>query len=418
MTDGASMQDRTSTMSLRCRLTLVGFGHADERPSMGPQTSNVILDKSEPGRVGPGEPGRHAPARNDQRDIPFLSVSRRSCAILAAIVALAGARAAALDTVDVAGTSAPRGRTRLSGRVVDYTGRQLVLELPGGRRQEIPGDRVLDVKTDYEPQQVEGDRLLGQGQYGAALELYQRAIAAEKRPWVKRLILARMVWSFQGLAQKEPEQAQRAGEAFLALVQSDPSTPYFDCIPLAWIPAQPPPLLEQTAQGWLARDAREAPAAVLLGASHLLPTAKRPEALAKLRRLATNPDKRIALLALAQGWRAAVNPGDDQLEGWERAIGQMPEPLRAGPYFALGRGHLQRQRWEDAALALMRVPILYPQHRELAARALLESARALERLARPKEAARLYREVLNSYAGASPAVEARSRLKEMTAGDG
>ena len=340
-------------------------------------------------------------------------MSLRRWLTLACIMAAWSGQAAALDTVEVAAASAPRGRTRLSGRVVDYTGRQLVLELPGGRRQEIPGDRVLGVKTRYDPQQVEADRLLEKGQYAEALALYQRAIAGEKRPWVKRLILARMVWCFQGLGQAQP-----AGEAFLALVQSDPSTPHFDCIPLAWIPAQPPALLQETARGWLARDERKAPAAVLLGASHLLPTAERPAALARLQRLATNPDKRIALLALAQTWRAAANPSDDQLEGWQRGVEQMPEPLRAGPYYALGRGYLQRQRWEDAALALMRIPIVYAQHRHLAARSLLEAARSLERLDRPKQAARLYRELLKSYPEAPSAAEARSRIEEMAGGDG
>lgn len=340
-------------------------------------------------------------------------MSARRRLTLAWIVAFCGAATAAADTVELAAASAPRGRTKVSGRVLEYTGRQLVLELAGGRTQEFPGPRVLRVETDYGPDQVAADRLFTGSQYAEALPLYRQAVDREKRVWVKRLILARMVWCYQALGQAQP-----AGEVFLLLLQSDPSTPYFDCIPLAWVPAQPPPLLAQTAGAWLARDERQEPAAVLLGASHLLPTAKRPEALAKLQRLVTNADKRIARLALAQTWLAAANPDDEQLAGWQRAVDEMPEPLRAGPYFALGRGYLARQRWEDAALALMRIPILYPRHVQLAARSLLEAGVALERLGRPRQAARLYRELLRSYPESRPAAEARGRVKEMAGREG
>lgn len=329
------------------------------------------------------------------------------CLTLAWIAAFGYGQAVALDTVEL--STAAGARTRLTGTVLEYTGRQLVLELPGGRRQEISGDRVLRVLTDYDRQQVEADRLLEKGELAQALSLYRQALAAESRAWVKRLILAGMVRCLQGLGQVQP-----AGDTFLALVASDPSTPYFDCIPLAWIPTEPSPLLAQTAEGWLGRDEEQAPAAVLLGASHLLPTARRPAALVKLRRLSTGADRRIGQLALAQTWRAEAQPGDDQLAAWQRAVEQMDGPLRAGPYFVLGQAYLQRQQAEEAALALLRIPILYPQHRDLAARALLDAGRALERLNRADQATRLYREVLGTYPGSPAAAEAQSRADQTT----
>ena len=327
------------------------------------------------------------------------------------IVALGCCQAVAGDTVEVAGAGG--GLRRYTGRVLEYTGRHLLLELPNSTRQEIPGNLVLRVITDYAPQQVEADRLLGKGQFTQALPLYRRALSTETRDWVKRLILARMVWCFQGLGQSQP-----AGDAFLALVASDPSTPYFDCIPLAWITSEPSPLLQQTARQWLARNQRQIPAAVLLGASYLLPTAERPAALAKLKRLATSGDRRIGQLATAQIWRTAANPDDDQLQAWQRAIEQMDESLRAGPYFVMGRAYAARHKWEESALAMMRVPILYGQHSLLAARSLLETGRSLERLGRPGEAARLYRELLGSHAGTPAATEAQGRLEQMAGGEG
>jgi len=40
--------------------------------AIGSQESNVVFAKSEPGRVGPERPGRHAPARKNEHDITFL----------------------------------------------------------------------------------------------------------------------------------------------------------------------------------------------------------------------------------------------------------------------------------------------------------------------------------------------------------
>jgi tetratricopeptide (TPR) repeat protein len=329
---------------------------------------------------------------------------RGSYTLLIGVAIVCCGRAAAQDTVEVATGS---GRTRLTGQVVDYTGRQLILEGAGARRQEIPADRVLRVETPYGPRQLEADRRLEKKEFAEALALYRRALDEEQRRWVRRLILARMVWCSLALGQPEA-----AGEIFLLLIQSDPSTPYFDCIPLAWVPAQPSPRLEQAALAWMAQSEQEMPAAVLMGASHLLPTSQRSAALARLQRLSTNADRRIAQLAYAQTWRAAVNVDDTQLDAWDRSIRQMPEPLRAGPYYALGRSAAQRQQWERAATALMRIPILFPQHRALAAAALLDAGYALERLKQPAEAARLYRELVAAYPECRAAAEAKGRLEE------
>jgi tetratricopeptide (TPR) repeat protein len=223
---------------------------------------------------------------------------------------------------------------------------------------------------------------------------------------VRRRITAQIVWCEQACG-----QPVAAGEEFLILVRSDPETPYFACIPLAWLPAQPSPELEQAARGWLGRN--ELPAATLLGASHLMSTA-RPQALDCLKQLATSSDSRIAQLAIAQSWRAAVvTAGEDEVAGWERAIERMPEGLRAGPYYVLGSALLRQQRWERAALALMRVPILYPVDQSLAARCLLDAGSALERLGRPQQAVGLYRELTAMHAPPRDQTEARSRLEAL-----
>jgi TolA-binding protein len=120
-------------------------------------------------------------------------------------------------------------------------------------------------------------------------------------------------------------------------------------------------------------------------------------------------------LALAQTRRAAVATADEtKLAAWQRTIEKIPEPLAAGPHFVLGLALAQRQQWEQSALAMMRVAILYPRQRALAARSLLEAGRALERLERTKQAVHLYRELIREYPKTRPVAGARGRIEAVS----
>ena len=271
----------------------------------------------------------------------------------ALLLALLATPSPAQDTVRVASPSSTHGYAEWKGRVVDYTGRELVLQLSSGLPRNFPADQVLRIETQHVPQHVEADGQFAQGELQAALAQYAQARNSEPRKWVRRQITAQMVWCYRALGQWE-----NAGKEFLdVLLAGDPSTPYFACIPLAWVRREPSLTLEKTAQQWLLRDER--PAAALVGASHLLSTNYYSRALGKLKQLAADPDERIAFLALAQVWRtAAVTADAEQLNQWQGTIERMPEPLRPGPYYVLGAAEAQRQRWEQAAVAWMRIPIL------------------------------------------------------------
>ncbi len=331
-------------------------------------------------------------------------IARRLLLLIAAFLPLAGSAVAEALVIMSTGGG---GVTKVGGRIVDYTGEGLLLELAGGRQQTFPAEKVLSVSTQYDPKQVEADASLAADDFARALALYRQARTAETRPWVRRQITARMVWCYRGLG-----QPGSAGEEFLLLIRSDPTTPYFDCIPLAWIPSQPSASLERAARQWL--DRADMPAAVLLGASHLLPTAVRATALARLKQLTSARDRRIAQLAVAQIWRAAVVTANDrQLAAWARTIEEMPESLQAGPYYVLGLARAHRHQWEEASLALLRTPILFTRQRHQAAQCLLDAGRSLEKIDRPKKAARLYRELIDTYPETRCVAEARGRLEEM-----
>ncbi len=298
-------------------------------------------------------------------------------------------------------------RARLSGRIVEYTGKELHLELPGGRLQRIAASQVVKVEAAYSQAYRDAEEEFRRRRYQEALTLYRRAMDQQPRRWMQRNIMARVVWCYRGLKQLAP-----AGEAFLALVRDDPDTQFFDCIPLAWMPVEADPQTVHAARQWLQRPE---PAAVLMGASHLLVGPQRGEAIERLRQLVASPEHRIAQLSNAQLWRTAVaTAGGQQLDNWAEAIELMSENLRAGPLFVLGTAQLQNKHWEDAALSFLRVAIVYPQDRSLAAQALLGSARALQEAKHTAEAIRLYRELLREYPEETrTAAEAKVRLEQL-----
>ncbi len=312
---------------------------------------------------------------------------------------------AAQDTVIIA--SGQRGQVKVTGRILDFTGRRLQVELADGQRQGFDARRVLRIETQYTDQQTRADALLAEHRFSEALALYRQALGEESRRWVRRRILAAQVRCYRAL-----DQLDLAGEAFLRLISDDPDTLDFDCIPLAWATRPLPVALEDAAREWMQRDE---PTAKLLGASHLLTSGARQTAIARLRKLSTDSDRRIAQLATAQGWRATVTAArESDVDSWQRMIQQMPEPLAAGPYYMLGMARLRLEHRERAALALMRVPILYPDQRRLAGRSLLEAGRALEQLGRIKQAAGLFRELIQKYPDDQRLVaEAKSRLETL-----
>lgn len=307
------------------------------------------------------------------------------------------------DTVYLSSPSSSQGVARVTGTITDYSSAGLVIET-GGSSRTFPAENVARIETHRIAAHQRAESLLAAGDFPAALAAYRAARDQETRPWVRREITAEIVWCCRALGQL----SAAAGE-FLLLVRADPATPYFDCIPLAWYPSAQSAQLDQDARNWIRQES--IPAAVLLGASYLLPTELGGAAIDRLQKLSTGADKTIAQLALTQTWRTAVISADAaKITSWERNLESLPPRLRAGGYYVVGQGWARLGEWEKSALALMRIPILYPRDRQLAAQALLDSGMALERLQRRDEALGLYRELLKDYPESPRVAEAQARL--------
>ncbi len=76
---------------------------------------------------------------------PRVRVDPRVPLLALAITTLLAAPLAAHDTVILRGKAG--GETRVTGQIVDYTGRELTVQLPGGTTQRFPAEQVLDVRS-------------------------------------------------------------------------------------------------------------------------------------------------------------------------------------------------------------------------------------------------------------------------------
>ncbi len=316
--------------------------------------------------------------------------------------------AEAQDTVILRISDRP---TERNGRVVEYSAAGLVLERPDGRRQSYPADQVVSVRSEKTAAHLAADESFDLGRFAQAVDQYREAKESEKRRWVWQQMTVRRVWCYRALRQVEWACQEFVLLPRLGIPISDEQ---MACIPLAWTAGQPSETLQSAAVQWLGYT--DDPVVALLGASHLLMAGSRSsEALARLKQLATAADSRVAQLAQAQIWRTVTpTAGPAPLDTWSRLIEQIPEPLRAGPYYVLGHARTNHKQHEQAALALLRVPILYPRHGPLAARALAEAGQNLQQLGRPLQAAQLYREAIAADADPIATAEARSRLKLLT----
>ena len=359
-----------------------------------------------------------------RKGMRFLSWSRRSRSVfhpcqsvanllrgiaIAALLLVIGSAAFAQppDTLTIATGADHSGRQRLTGRVVDFAGEVLTWENVAGTQTEIAADRVVEIEANWNDDHRAADRFFDSGEYAAALNMYAKAIGPESRLWVRRLILSRAVWCC-----RNTNQTHRAVQTFVALVKSDPATPYFECIPLAWTPTAADAQLTATATAALALD--QPAAAQLVGASWLVSGGEGVKAAETLRRLTTHADRRIAVMAETQLWRTNLGGSiADSADRFGDTTARLPFELQAGPAILWGDALTAAGRNEEAALAYLRVPVLHPLAGDLAPEAWYRAAKALAADGRREEALLALRSLMAEHPNSPLAPAARQRLELM-----
>jgi tetratricopeptide (TPR) repeat protein len=316
--------------------------------------------------------------------------------------------AAAQDTVITSSASDPAARIKKQGEIVDYTGGELTLKTTFGTTERIPAARVVEIKSTWTPAHQAASAARNEGRLDEAIEAFREAKREEKRPWAQRRIMAELT-----AAHLEAGRIDAAGNQFLEIVLADPATIHFDVIPIAWRAAPPDPVLEVRAGQWLA--SKKLPAARLLGASWLLSGGQRVAATTALDELAGSSDPRIAGLATIQQWRTKlVTAKPDEISRWHAQLEKLPRDIQAAGWYILGDLYARQNKSEQAAIAYLKLPLLFREQRATAADALLAAGKQLEKMGEASQAAGLYRELVRDFAHLPAAAEAQTRLKELT----
>ncbi|MFI4875997.1 MAG: tol-pal system YbgF family protein [Blastopirellula sp. JB062] len=336
--------------------------------------------------------------------------SLRSIPIALFTITVGVVGAAAEDRVYLRLAAESRAPEAYVGTIEEYTGETLTMKTRSGRSIEIPAAKVARIESDWPDLMRHAQTLVKKKKFAEAEIAFQEAYRAETRRWVKRLLIAETARCRRNLGRNDA-----AGEAFLALADSDPYTPYLDAMPLAWKTGEPDVDLHRTANQWL--NQTESPYAQLMGASFLLSAAERPQAIAVLKRLHASAPTELASLAAMQLWRIEPpNQAISQIDDRRRQVEDLPLAVQSGPRLLLGDAFARNQQHEPAALEYLRIPILDHADRPLAAEALLRAAKQLEELGRPRQAERLYREIITDYpAAVTIAREAQARLEKVRA---
>ncbi|PQO40151.1 tetratricopeptide repeat protein [Blastopirellula marina] len=318
-----------------------------------------------------------------------------------------GAVAFAEDRVYLQHAAESRTPEVYVGTINDYTGETLSMTTLSGRQIEIPAAKVASVESDWSAEMRKAQALAAEKKFAEAEIAFQEAYRAESRGWVKRMLIAETARCRRNIGRNDA-----AGDAFLALVASDPYTPYLDAMPLAWKTGEPDVNLHRSATAWLGQS--DSPYAQLMGASFLLSAAERNQAIATLERLQSSAPAELALLAEMQLWRTEPPSQDaDKLVARRKQIERLPPAAQSGPRLLLADALARANQPEQAALEYLRIPILDNVDRPLAAEALLRAGKQLEQLGRPAQAKRLYREIIKDYPAAGAiGREASARMEK------
>jgi tetratricopeptide (TPR) repeat protein len=310
----------------------------------------------------------------------------------------------AQDIVIHSSATDPAARIKRQGQILDYTGTELRLRTNLGRDETIPATRVLEIKTEWTAPHIAASAARAAGNIDEAIAAYREAKRSETRPWAVRQIMAELSGTYL-----EAGRIDQAGDEFVAIVASDPATQHYDVIPIAWRAAAPDAPLEARAAAWLAA---RAPLARLLGASWILAGPQRREAITALEELLKNEDESIRALAACQLWRTKLvtaTPADVTL--WQTQLERMPSKVQAAGWYVVGDLLARQNQPERAALAYLKVPLLFRRQRAMAAEALLAAGKQLEKTGQSSQAAGLYREILRNFAHLTIAAEAEARIK-------
>ncbi|MCH2209807.1 MAG: hypothetical protein MK110_00775 [Fuerstiella sp.] len=199
-----------------------------------------------------------------------------------------------------------------------------------------------------------------------------------------------------------PEDAVRRVET---IYERDPASPYLSLLPLVWDDRLPSHERYVASPGDLRSESilRQ-----LSSASALLQDSRYTERCVEiLKELRSNRHLPVGIIAETQLWRIQLTMTDSvhlpTVRRWQKRAAGLPESLRSGPQFIVGRAFQLRHKPDQAALELLWLPLMQNHDPNLAASGLAEAIVCLEATGRSASAGRLRRELLNRFPRTSAA---------------
>ena len=304
-------------------------------------------------------------------------------------------------------------RTTLYGHIEDFSDGVLTIRMRNRNvRKTVPESNIIDVETPLVESHIKALQAFRANKFDQARTLLQTAVKDETRRWVHQDIRAMLVRCESRVGDHAAAMLE-----FAELIRLDGKTRHFHLIPLVWASRLTKAREQSVARTLLAANE---PAMRLMGASVSITDEKnRPFGEAELEALGSGGSATIKHLARTQLWRLRLRQGEvrpGELAGWKSRLKTMPEKLRAGPYYLLGKAHLGRHEYDKASIAFLRLPLVHDEDHRLAARACLEAAEALSAAGRKTEAVTLYREVATRFSDTPDAAVANTALRVPASG--
>ncbi|MEZ6096929.1 MAG: hypothetical protein R3C03_22360 [Pirellulaceae bacterium] len=308
---------------------------------------------------------------------------------------------APVDTVIVRAGKENREVER-RGSVIDWLGDELRMESQG-RVTSYETENIVSVQTPHVSEYVAALELISNRKMVEAIPMLSKAMETEPRIWVRRIIAADLVRALHYAGDNVA-----AGNAFVLMLEDDPKTRFYSIIPLCWLEERPDGRVVESAGQWM--ESKDL-SVQLLGASWLLNSNRRADAVSKLEALSRDFDAKIAHLAAAQLWRTQyLSANEATIKRWQLQLERMPESLRAGPLVIFGDALQRAGMTNESLISWMKVPILYETQFREAGFALRQTANLLQNEGRSQDALRLWRELANDFSESPWAVDAQQNL--------
>ena len=286
-------------------------------------------------------------------------------------------------------------QVKSTGTIENYSRSELTLRTASRNIMSIKPDNIIDIIAERPTLYSEAELRMKNQEFEQALRLLESLLIQVPDGWMKHEILSRQVECLNNL--NRPEEA---AVRYIQLVQLEPNTAFYDCVPLVWSSVELSSKTQQLAQSWIRQQ--KYPYIALLGASLLLNSDKKNEVQTALNVLTKSEDADVAALAQMQLHRLSLTPlPETTLNNWEKKVDALPKNLQGGPRFVLAqlwsRSSADGIKADKAALNYLQCALNSKTPVELQARSFFSAGATLLSADRRDEAFRIFHRLLEKY---------------------